>query len=71
MWLTLAKGARLNFAYRVRNETGGLLLEAETSHACATLEEKPRRIPEDLGTLLATYLHPSEGPPELVTPTAS
>ena len=48
LWLTLARGARLNFGCRMRGEAGGVILEGETFHACATLEEKPKRIPEDL-----------------------
>lgn len=48
-----AQGARLNFAYRVLNQAGGLVLEGETFHACAGLEGKPRRLPPELCALLA------------------
>jgi acyl-CoA thioester hydrolase len=47
-WMTLAKGVRLNFAYRIINQAGTLVLEAETFHACTSLAEKPRRLPEEL-----------------------
>jgi len=38
------------------NEAGALILEAETFHACASLNEKPKRLPEELGKLLREYL---------------
>jgi acyl-CoA thioester hydrolase len=45
---TFAKGVRLNFAYQILNQQGALVLEAETLHACAGLNEKPKRLPEEL-----------------------
>jgi acyl-CoA thioester hydrolase len=47
---------RLNFSYRVLLESGTLLVEAQTFHACTGLDEKPRRIPEKLDQLLRPYL---------------
>src|SRR6516225_3747379 len=43
----LAKGARLNFSYRVLNQSGLVLMDGETLHFCADLNEKPKRLPED------------------------
>jgi len=57
LWLTTLKGVRLNFAYRILNAAGQPLLEAETLHACASLDEQPRRLPEDLLHRLQPYLH--------------
>jgi len=46
VWPTLAERARLNFAYRIVNASGSLILEAETCHVCAGANDKPRRLPE-------------------------
>lgn len=51
-WLTTAEKVRLNFAYRVVNQRGGLILEAETLHVCTGLDEKLKRLPEELLRLL-------------------
>ena len=48
VWITLAEGARLNFAYRVTDANGLLILEAETFHACTTVAGKPKRVPQPL-----------------------
>jgi acyl-CoA thioester hydrolase len=47
---------RLNFSYRIINQAGALILEAETFHACTGLDEKPRRIPGELDRLLQVHL---------------
>jgi acyl-CoA thioester hydrolase len=48
VWPTLAERVRLNLAYRITNPAGALVLEAETHHACTTISEKPKRLPEEL-----------------------
>ena len=58
LWLTLAKGVRLNFAYRVLNAGGKPAVEGETFHCCTSLSEKPKRLPEDLILLLEPHLQP-------------
>ena len=58
VWPTLAERARLNFAYRVLNQAARLILEAETFHICTGLDEKPKRLPDELRTLLLPYLLP-------------
>src|SRR5437764_1089447 len=55
-WLTAIERIRLNFAYRILNDQA-LLLEGETLHVCTGLDEKPRRLPDDLRSLLTPYLH--------------
>ena len=60
IWLTRLQGVRINFSYRVRNQDGGLVLEAETFHTCAGLNEKPKRIAEALIERLQPYLRESE-----------
>jgi acyl-CoA thioester hydrolase len=53
--LAAVERVRLNFSYRVLLKSGTLLVEAETFHACTGLDEKPRRIPEELERLLKPY----------------
>ena len=53
--VTLAKGARLNLAYRILNQRGELVLEAETFHACTSLADKPQRLPASLAERLAPF----------------
>jgi acyl-CoA thioester hydrolase len=58
VWPTLIERVRLNFGHRVTNQHGKLVLEAETFHACTGIDEKPKRLPEELAAKLAPYLHP-------------
>jgi len=58
VWPTLVERVRLNFGHRVTNQHGKLVLEAETFHACTGIDEKPKRLPEELAAKLALYLHP-------------
>ena len=53
-WLTSMERIRLNFAYRIFNEKN--LLEAETFHVCTGLDEKPKKLPGELQSLLKPYL---------------
>jgi acyl-CoA thioester hydrolase len=50
--VTGAEGVRLNFDYRITNQTGVPVLEAETFHACTTAAGKPKRLPQELLALL-------------------
>jgi acyl-CoA thioester hydrolase len=56
LWPFALKRVRLNFACRIRNQTGAQILEAETFHACTDTDEKPRRIPVELEKLLQPCL---------------
>jgi len=56
VWVTIAERVRLNFAYRVLNQAGILVLEADTFHACTGLDEKPKRLPKELIDLLVPFL---------------
>lgn len=53
---TQLEGIRLNFGYRIRNPAGKTVVEAETQHICASLNEKPRRLPPELITRLTPFL---------------
>jgi acyl-CoA thioester hydrolase len=47
---------RMALFHRVLAPDGRELVEATTVHACTTLDDKPRRIPEDLARLLEPYV---------------
>ena len=55
-WLTTAEKVRLNFAYRILNQGEVVILEAEIHHVCASLTEKPKRLPEELRALLQPFV---------------
>ena len=59
VWPTAIERIRLNFAHRITNQDGKLLLEAETHHVCTGVNEKPKRLPEELAGQLAHYLNPA------------
>jgi YbgC/YbaW family acyl-CoA thioester hydrolase len=54
---------RLNFFHRILNQNHALILEAETFHVCTGLNEKPKRLPEELVAKLLPYLRPAEKQP--------
>jgi acyl-CoA thioester hydrolase len=60
VWPTVAERVRLNFAYRITNQSNALILEAETLHVCAGLNEKPKRLPEELSDRLRPYIRSIE-----------
>jgi acyl-CoA thioester hydrolase len=57
VWPTLIERVRLNFGHRILNQNGKLILEAETFHACTGIDEKPKRMPEELAEKLKPYLN--------------
>jgi acyl-CoA thioester hydrolase len=59
VWPTLIERVRLNFGHRVTNQHGKHILEAETLHACTGIDEKPKRMPEELAEKLKPFLQPS------------
>lgn len=61
VWVTTAEKVRLNFGYRITNQTGQLVLDGATLHVCLTLAEKPARLPAELVGALRPHLRP--GPP--------
>lgn len=58
--IALAQGARLNFGFRILEEEKVLILEGETFHVCTGLNEKPKRIPEELVAKLNNFLTTDE-----------
>ena len=61
VWPALIERVRLNFAHRILNQDGKLILEAETFHVCAGANEKPKRLPEELAAKLKPYLRSAIG----------
>jgi acyl-CoA thioester hydrolase len=59
LWVTEAGKVRLNFAYRIVSDGGKMLVEGATLHVCTTLQDKPKRIPEELSVKLRPYLAPA------------
>jgi acyl-CoA thioester hydrolase len=59
LWPTRIEGARLNFGFRMLNQAGVLIVEGETLHACTGLNEKPRRLTEELRARLKPLLSKS------------
>jgi acyl-CoA thioester hydrolase len=57
IWPSLVQGARLNFGSRITKADGTLVLEGETFHVCTGLNEKPKRVPEDLKAKLENFNH--------------
>ncbi|MGH8022314.1 MAG: acyl-CoA thioesterase [Limisphaerales bacterium] len=57
VWPTMVDRVRVNFGHRILNQNGRLILEAETFHACTGLDEKPRRLPDELAQKLKDYQH--------------
>ena len=51
----LAERARLNFGCRIHNQHEGLILEGETFHVCTGVDEKPKRLPEELIEKLSDF----------------
>lgn len=60
VWPALVKGARLNFGHKIVDQAGRLILEAETFHVCTGMNEKPKRIPEELAAKLENFLNNKE-----------
>ena len=56
VWVTAIEKVRLNFGHRILNQNGKLILEAETFHVCTGIDEKPKRLPEELAEKLRPYL---------------
>lgn len=56
VWVTTAAKVRLNFAYRITNQAGAPVLEGETLHVCMNLDEKMKRLPEELVNAVQPWL---------------
>lgn len=63
VWPAKVGKVRLDFGYRIRTAAGQLILEAETCHVCANLNERPKRLPEFLAARLAPLQSNAENGP--------
>jgi acyl-CoA thioester hydrolase len=48
---------KVKFQYTILNEAGKTLITGETTHVCTSLEEKPKRLPEDLTNFCQQFIH--------------
>lgn len=48
VWVLEVEGVRVNFGYRILNQAGTTVLEAETQHVCTNIAGKPKRLPPAL-----------------------
>ncbi|HLP76751.1 MAG TPA: thioesterase family protein [Candidatus Paceibacterota bacterium] len=55
---TQAERMRLNFAYRITNQLDVLILEGETRHVCTGMNEKLKRLPNELLEKIGPHLSP-------------
>jgi len=71
LWTTLVQGARVNFGFRILKDERILIVEGETFHVCTGVNEKPKRLPEELAAKLRVHNPESpdlgEGTPERKT----
>lgn len=56
VWPTTLQRVRLNFGYRITDVAGKLILEAETWHVCAGLNDRLKRLPAELVARLSPRL---------------
>ena len=57
LWTALVQGARVNFGFRILREEKALILEGETFHVCTGLNEKPKRVPEEVVAKMGEWLN--------------
>jgi acyl-CoA thioester hydrolase len=60
VWPAAVGKIRVNFAHRIVNQRGTLILEAKTFHVCTSVQEKPKRLPEELAARLKSLV-PANG----------
>ena len=60
VWLSRLEGVRVQFEYKVQNQTNTEILHASTMHVCTSVGEKPKRIPQQLISVLQPYLRNSD-----------
>ncbi len=58
-WVERARGARVVFGYRLRNEGGDLLAEGHTEHGSVNRDGRPVRLSPDLIEALAPEENPA------------
>ena len=62
LWITEMRGVRLSIGFRMVHPAGSVLAEGETRHVCASLQEKPQRLPKELMAQFQPFVRlPGEG----------
>jgi acyl-CoA thioester hydrolase len=56
VWPTTLHRVRLNFGYRITDSAGKLILQGETWHVCAGLDDRLKRLPAELVARLSPRL---------------
>lgn len=59
VWLTRLRKAFLDFACRITKTDGTVVLEGETRHVCASLDDRPKSVPSELAVALKPHLIPA------------
>lgn len=52
----------VKFGFVIRNETGVSLVDGQTDHICASLHEKPRRMPREVMVALEPFVSRNPSP---------
>lgn len=55
LWPSAIEKVRLSLVYRVTNQNGTLILDGEIQHVCTSVQEKLKRIPDELAAKLQAY----------------
>lgn len=58
LWIEEAHRVKLRFGSRILNQANRMLVEGHTIHVCTGLDEKPKRLPEELLQALNPYMKP-------------
>jgi acyl-CoA thioester hydrolase len=56
VWVSWLERVRYQFEYRVTREPATEILRASTVHACTTVDDKPKRLPDALRRALEPYV---------------
>jgi acyl-CoA thioester hydrolase len=56
IWMAELERVRFTFGHRILNESGKVLIEAQTQHACTSVDDKLKRLPADLVAKLQPYV---------------
>jgi acyl-CoA thioester hydrolase len=58
LWLTALDRVRIEFAYRVLDEARQVIIDGRTLHACASMNDRMKRIPQELADRLRAFVAP-------------
>ena len=62
LWIIEMKGIRLTFGFQVLHPAGHRLAEGQTRHVCASIDEKPKRIPKELIARFQSFVRVQKNP---------